>query len=86
MNTQYKLAVDRQGRVVLPIDLRRELGIDGGGQLTVSVEGDVVHLDSRRLAIRRMQRELRELLPKGVLLSDELIADRRAEARREDGE
>lgn len=86
MNARYKLAVDRQGRVVLPIDLRKELGVDSGGQLTLDIEGDVVRLDSRRLAIRRMQRELRELLPEGVSLSDELIADRRAEAWREDRE
>jgi bifunctional DNA-binding transcriptional regulator/antitoxin component of YhaV-PrlF toxin-antitoxin module len=86
MNASYKLAVDRQGRVVLPVDLRKELGVDGGGQVTVAIDGGVVHLDSRRLAIRRMQRELRELLPEGVSLSEELIADRRAEARRENGE
>jgi hypothetical protein len=62
------------------------VGLDGGGHLTVDVEGDVVRLDSRRLAIRRMQRELRKLVPADVSLSDELIAERRAEARREETE
>ncbi len=86
MNARYKLAVDRQGRVVLPVELRREMGVEGGGQLTLDVDSDVIRLDSRRLAIRRMQRELRELVPADVSLSDELIAERRAEARREESE
>ena len=34
----------------------------------------------RRAAIRRIQEEIRKLVPEGVSLSEELIADRRAEA------
>lgn len=37
-------------------------------------------------AIRRAQERVRRYVPEGVSLSDELIAERRAEARREDEE
>ena len=37
-------------------------------------------------AIRRAQECVRRYIPEGVNLSDELIAERRAEARREDEE
>ncbi len=37
-------------------------------------------------AIRRVQERVRRYVPKGVNLSDELIAERRTEARREDEE
>lgn len=41
---------------------------------------------TRRAAIRRIQEELRQFIPEGVSLVDELIADRRAEAAREEAE
>ena len=37
-------------------------------------------------AIRRAQERIRRYVPEGVSLADELIAERRAEARREDEE
>ena len=37
-------------------------------------------------AIRRAQERVRRYVPEGVSLSDELIAERRAEARRENEE
>jgi vacuolar-type H+-ATPase subunit H len=37
-------------------------------------------------AIRRAQERVRRYVPEGVNLADELIAERRAEARREDEE
>ena len=40
----------------------------------------------RKKAIRRAQERVRRYIPEGVNLSDELIAERRAEARREDEE
>ena len=39
-----------------------------------------------KAAIRRAQERVRRYIPEGVSLSDELIADRRDEARREDEE
>ena len=50
----------------------------------LELDEDEVHLSSTRLAIRRIQRELRKHVPEGVSLVDELIAERRAEAARED--
>jgi AbrB family looped-hinge helix DNA binding protein len=38
------IAVNRQGRVTLPADVRRRLGIGEGSQLEVSVEDDAVRL------------------------------------------
>ena len=39
-----------------------------------------------KAALRSLQRMVREASPGGVSMVDELIAERRAEARREDGE
>ena len=46
----YKLRVDGQGRMVLPAALRKELGVERGGQLTLDVARDEVRLSSARVA------------------------------------
>lgn len=38
------VAVNKQGRVTLPVDVRRRLGISEGTQLEVKVEDDAVRL------------------------------------------
>jgi antitoxin PrlF len=86
MVTRYKLKVDKQGRLVLPAPVRSAMGIEGGGQVTLELDDDEVHLSSTRLAIRRIQRELSKYVPEGVSLVEELIAERRDEAAREDEE
>jgi AbrB family looped-hinge helix DNA binding protein len=75
--------VDASGRVVIPKELREQLGIPEGGELRLSVEDGELRGATRLAALRRIQRRMAELVPPGVSLVDELIADRRAEAARE---
>jgi AbrB family looped-hinge helix DNA binding protein len=84
MTARYKLKVDKQGRVVLPAPVRAAMGIEGGGQVTLELDEDEARLVSHRQALRRIQEIVRRHVPEGVLLSEELIADRRAEVERED--
>ena len=71
-----------QGRLVVPARFRRELGLEEGTTLAVSSDGRRLILEPRREVIRRV-RERYAKLPRGTRLSQELIADRREEARRE---
>lgn len=86
MGAQVKVRVDKQGRLVLPRPVREELGVVHGGELTLDVDETEVRLIGHRQALRRIQEIVRRHVPEGVLLSEELIADRRAEAAREDAE
>lgn len=86
MTSVYKLKVDKQGRVVLPAPARRELGLERGGSVTLEIGERDARLISHRQALRRIQEIVRRYVPEGVMLSDELIADRRAEAAHEDAE
>jgi AbrB family looped-hinge helix DNA binding protein len=74
--------VGPKGRVVVPAPIRRELGIEEGTELMARIEGDGIVLEPRAAAIRRLQALLAHI-PSDVSLVDELIAERRAEARRE---
>jgi bifunctional DNA-binding transcriptional regulator/antitoxin component of YhaV-PrlF toxin-antitoxin module len=80
----FTLRVDNQGRVLLPTWWRRREGVDASTELCVAVteEGALV-VETRQQGLRRARALLRKYIPEGVNLSDELIADRRAEAARE---
>ncbi len=78
------VTMDGAGRLVLPVAVRKALGLKAGSQLILEVEGDEVHLRTRDTAIRRAQALLAPYRPKdGSLVSDQLIAERREEYRRE---
>lgn len=80
------VVVGRKGRVVVPAAIRHELGIGEGSELMARVEGSGIVLEPRSAAIGRLQALVAAAVPEGVSLADELIAERRAEARREAGE
>lgn len=77
------VVVGRKGRVVVPAAIRHELGIGEGSELMARVEDGGIVLEPRSAAIGRLQALVAAAVPEGVGLADELIAERRAEARRE---
>lgn len=81
-----KAKVDSQGRVLIPADIREKMRLAPGKQVSMYLDEDGLHLVSSHVAWQRIQRLVAETVPEGVSLADELIADRRAEAAREDRE
>jgi AbrB family looped-hinge helix DNA binding protein len=71
------------GRIVIPANLREKLGVKPGDTIWLEEDGEAVRIRSVREAIRRAQDVVRQYIPEGVSLVDELIAGRRAEAERE---
>ena len=71
------------GRLQVPADIRRALGLaDGDAVLLRVVDGDL-HVRPVSNAIGRVQARLRAHVPEGASLSDELLADRRHAAQNE---
>jgi bifunctional DNA-binding transcriptional regulator/antitoxin component of YhaV-PrlF toxin-antitoxin module len=81
---QFTLRIDNQGRVMLPSWWRKKEGVNPSTELCVAVteEGALI-VETREQGLRRARTLLRRYIPEGVNLSDELIAERRAEAARE---
>lgn len=71
------------GRVVVPAEIRKALGLEEGDVVLWELKEGEARLTTRRERLRRAQALVREYVPAGVSLSDELIAERRAEAERE---
>ncbi|WP_342162326.1 AbrB/MazE/SpoVT family DNA-binding domain-containing protein [Methylobacterium sp. SD21] len=71
------------GKLLIPNDFRRELGLDAGDTVTVELTEDGLRVRSLSAAIRTAQAIVRGFAPAERSLSDELIAERRANAERE---
>ena len=70
------------GRVLVPVELRRALGVRPGEPLVArGIERQLV-IERREDALRRSQGRFSQVRP-GVSLADELIEDRRREAANE---
>jgi AbrB family looped-hinge helix DNA binding protein len=69
-----------QGRLVVPVELRRELDLDEGTELAIRSDGRRLILEPRSEVLRRLRRRFADV---DVSLADELAADRSQEARRE---
>lgn len=78
-----RLRIDRGGRVVIPAEVRAAMMIKPGDTMSASVVDGELRLMSRDVAIRRAQELVRRYVPEGVSLVDELVAQRRADARRD---
>ena len=71
-----------QGRIVVPAELRRELGLDEGSTMTVVVKDGRLILEPRSIVLGRL-RERFSGVPLPTDLADELVADRLEEAQLE---
>ena len=74
----------KQGRIVVPAEIRAELGFEEGVRLVARVIDGELRILTYRANLERVRRQVREHIPAGSNIVDELIADRRAEAFREE--
>jgi len=72
------------GRVVVPVEIRRSLGIADGDIVFWELRDGEAHLTTRRAQLKKAQTLFQQVLaPNACSVVDELIAERRAEAVRE---
>lgn len=78
-----ELRIGPQGRVVIPASMRKALGLEPGQTLVGHIEEGRLVLEPRDTVLRRVQARFAAAVPRDVSLAEELIAERREEARRE---
>lgn len=71
------------GHIVLPAAVTNALNLKEGNTLVVTVEDDEIRLMTIPTAVRKAQAIVRQYVPAGVSLVDELLEDRRREVERE---
>ena len=77
------ITIGPQGRLVIPSEIRREMGLAPGDQLMVHVEDQRLVLEKEEAVFQRLRQRFAQV-PPGVSLSEELIAERREASRKED--
>jgi bifunctional DNA-binding transcriptional regulator/antitoxin component of YhaV-PrlF toxin-antitoxin module len=77
--------LDKGGRLAIPPELLTAAGLEPGLAVHVRLTDDGIEVLSQRAALRRAQAIARRYIPEGSpSMVDELIAERRREAERED--
>jgi AbrB family looped-hinge helix DNA binding protein len=81
--SQAKLRLGPDGRIVIPAAFRETLGLGEGDALFARIENGEIHLLTSTAVMRRVNEMVRKFVPEGVSLVDELIEERRREAKQD---
>ena len=80
---RYDIPLQENGRMVLPVELRRALGVGRGGRVIVQTDGDRIEITTAERSRARAKVRMQRLFAGRDGVVDELIAERRAEVLRE---
>lgn len=83
LDTETRMRVNENGRVVIPASFRKALGIHVGDEVVLRIEDDELRITTLKRRLERAQRLVRKHVKPGTSLVDELIAERREAARNE---
>ena len=87
LNTTIKVKVEQGGRIVIPAEFRKQLGIKSGDIILMTLsEEDTLQIRTYPAMTRRIQAWVRSFVPDDVSLVDELLEDRRKEVAEEEAE
>ena len=82
----YSIPVGENGRMNLPAELRRRLGLSGAGKITLEEYADRIEIVSFQQRLQRVRELMQPFLRPGQSMSEELIRERRAEATKDAAE
>jgi bifunctional DNA-binding transcriptional regulator/antitoxin component of YhaV-PrlF toxin-antitoxin module len=78
-----RLTLYAEGRISIPPALRAAMAVASGDEVIARVVDGELRVATPAMAVKRVQKMVRELIPGNDSLADSLIADRREEAARE---
>ena len=78
--------VQKGGRVTIPANLRKEYGLSEGDMVNLTLVDGEIRICSWKKNLERIQEMVKGRIPPGVSIVDELIAERRKEAAKENEE
>lgn len=79
----HTVKLSREGRVLIPAEVRAAMGLSEGTHLSLAVQDGEIRLFDRVQALRRARDIARKYKKAGDSVVDELLHERRVEADRE---
>ncbi len=86
MLKSFHVRIANDGRVMIPATLRKRLGLHPGDTVVIEEEDNSARLSGYAQVLREVQTAFAPYRVSGLNVVDELIAERRAEAAKEDAE
>ncbi|HKD85109.1 MAG TPA: AbrB/MazE/SpoVT family DNA-binding domain-containing protein [Terriglobales bacterium] len=83
MNSETRMRVNENGRIVIPAAFRKALGIEVGDEVVLRVQDNELRITTQQQRIQRAQERARKYLKPGTSLASELLAERREAAKNE---
>lgn len=80
----WRASMGAGGRVVIPAAVRDALGFAEGEPLVLTVDDGTVRIETYARSVERLRAQVRAMIPPTGGLVDRFLADKRAEAARED--
>lgn len=81
--TTHNVKLSKEGRVLIPADVRSALGLNEGDLLSLKVEAGEIRLFDRTQALQRAQQIAQRFKKPGESVVDEFLNERRRAAARE---
>jgi AbrB family looped-hinge helix DNA binding protein len=79
----HLVKISREGRVLIPVAVRTELGLSEGSSLNLIIENGEIRLFDRDHALIRARKAVERLKKSAHSVVQELIADRRQASKKE---
>jgi len=77
-DVSFRAKIGPGGRIVIPAEVRSAMGVAEGDVLLGELDGATLQLSSMGGLIASIQSEMRKIVPPGVSIVDEFLAERRA--------
>ena len=82
-NNEFVTQIGKGGRITLPAKMRKALRVDTGDVVVLRLEEHAVRVIPYHQAVRLAQEKVRQYVPEGTPLVDELLQARRDETAHE---
>lgn len=79
MNSEMRVKISESGRVTIPAEFCKALGVEEGDELILRLDEEELRLLTSKQVISEAQAVVRRYAAKNRSLADELIAERREE-------
>lgn len=77
---EYSVAIGQNGRIVIPTAMRKALNLQKGQRLLLRIQNDAIVMEKAADVINKLQQRFKTI---PVSLANELIAERRLEAKKD---